>query len=67
MNRQECESKILEKLKDIIEIYQEYNPGGKYLSMAYMATEVSKAVMFCNRYYDEDSERPVDFWAIDNG
>ena len=35
MTRTECERAMLEKLIEIRNIYKEYNPNGKYLSLAY--------------------------------
>ena len=36
MNRQECETAITEKLREIVEIYHGYHPEGRYLSLMYM-------------------------------
>lgn len=51
MNRTECESEIMAKLKEIVEIYHKYNPAGTYLIMAYLDDWFNVN----NRYYDEES------------
>ena len=33
LSRIECESAILRKMKEIIDIYHEYNPDGNYISL----------------------------------
>lgn len=67
MNRQDCEKIILEKMKDIVAIYHEYNPDGNYLTLSYLDEQSQPMIMFNNRHYDEDSENPIDYWEINNG
>ena len=36
MNRGECEKAIIERLKEIVDIYHQYNQNGEYLSLTYI-------------------------------
>ena len=63
MNREECEAKILDKCREIRELYRQYNPTGTYLSM----TIVDDSIRFWNEYYNKDADKPINFWANDNG
>lgn len=57
MTRRECEQAIVKKLREIWDIYQEYNPGGEYLS-----THVSSDYAYVNNtYWGEDKEKPLDY------
>lgn len=49
MNRKECEKKIIDLMIQIDEVYHEYNPDGKYLSLAI----VDGAIMADNGTHDE--------------
>ena len=55
MTREECESKILEKLKDIKKIYESYNCEDKYLIMVILTNSIS----FNNSYFRDDYDLPV--------
>ena len=69
MTQKECEKLIAEKLVEIVGIYHQYNPDGKYLSLTYMGGEGSE--IWCNnRFWDfsdeggeigEDVDRPIIF------
>ena len=70
MNRQECETAITEKLREIVEIYHGYHPEGRYLSLMYMDNENGEYLQFNNRYWSadgpagengEDVETPIDY------
>lgn len=62
MTQIECETKIMEKLKEIWNIYHEYNPEGTYLDMF-----ILDDFMACNnRDWDEDSEKPI-YTVLDCG
>lgn len=39
LSRIECESAILRKMKEIIDIYHEYNPDGDYISLCMIDNE----------------------------
>jgi len=52
MNRAECEEKIIEEFKKIVEIYHQYNPAGTYLTLAYLDDDWMHVN---NRYYNEES------------
>jgi len=45
--RKICEQKILDKMKEIHEIYKEYNPEGRYLTLSI----VDDSIMFWNSYH----------------
>lgn len=71
MTRQECEKKILEKLEEIVDIYHEYHPSGRYLNLDYMSDEDGDFYGFNNRYWvfddpdsedGEDKDIPVKVW-----
>ena len=55
MTREECEKRILEKLKEIKEIYEEYNPNADYLSLFVR----KDFLQFNNVYWAEDSKHPL--------
>lgn len=62
MNRAECEARIAKKLKEIIDIYAQYNPEGKYLSLTIFPKH---SIQFWNQNYDDDTidvEYPIDYW-----
>ena len=57
--RYNCETKIQEKLKEIYEIYKEYNPDGDYLGFT-----ISNEYIMCNNKYWEggdDEKKPLHF------
>lgn len=58
MGRIECEKAIIEKMREIMDIYHEYNPDGKRLSMAIIHDHFSVS----NAYYEEDYEHQIDAW-----
>lgn len=68
MNRQQCEAAILEKMKEIVAIYHEYHPLGRYLSLTYLC-EGDDWIQFNNRYWPsddteeagEDANIPIDY------
>lgn len=65
MNREECESLILEKLEEIVDIYQEYNQEGEYLTIEYSNDKkYGQCFYFNNAYFDKDSELPIRYSTI---
>lgn len=60
--REKCEAQIIEKLKEIQEIYKKYNPKGNYLSMSIFNGNLSVN----NEYWDEDSKRPISTALLSN-
>lgn len=67
MTRAECETKILEKMKEIWNIYREYNPEGNYFT-AYVINHPHPSeelfISFNNSHYEEDNidaERPLNY------
>ena len=63
MEREECERKILELIKQVCEVYFEYNPSGTYLKIAAM----DGTIMFNNAYFAEDWQRPIDAFLNEEG
>ena len=61
MTKVECEMKIWEKSQEIMEMYHEYNPDGKTLSM-YITEDYVSAT---NKYYSDDKEKPIDMYVSD--
>lgn len=61
MGRIECEKAIIQKMREIMDIYHEYNPDGKRLSM----TIVNDHYSVNNIYYDDDYDRQIDAWIAD--
>lgn len=60
MDRHDCEKIILEKLKDIVAIYHEYNPEGEYLYLCYVKKlDGEDGLSVNNSYYDDDKEKPI--------
>lgn len=56
MTRKECEEAIEQKLREIVEIYHQYNPQGNYLSMGYINNENSRAIMCHNSCWNADEK-----------
>ena len=72
MTRHECERQIAEKLVEIIDIYHQYNPDGKYLAMFYSGDE-EQHISFNNRYWNikdnidspgEDVHMPLNYSRV---
>lgn len=62
MEREKCEKLILEKLKEIKDIYLEYNSKGEYLSLCFMKNEDNKLYFsFNNDYSHKDIDKQIDF------
>lgn len=60
MDRQDCEKIIIEKMKDIVAIYHEYNPDGEYLSLCYRKDDDGiDQVSFNNASWEDDKEKPI--------
>lgn len=64
MNKKQCEKLIFQKLKEIMDIYLEYNPKGEYLSLSIIVEKNKAYLSFNNRYYGEDKKKPIDFWVV---
>lgn len=53
MTREECEKLIAEKLHEIIDIYLQYNPDGRYLSMTFQKDENGRFYTIRNECWDQ--------------
>lgn len=51
VNRHETEEKLLDLLEEIIDVYHEYNPDGKYLSMFFSVVNGDPYVSVSNAYW----------------
>lgn len=60
MTRRECEQAIVEKLREIWDIYQRYYPGGENLNV--LVTE--KTAIVFNAHWNEDEERKLDGYEV---
>ena len=62
MNKKQCEKLILEKLKEIGDIYLQYNPKGDYLNLCFMKDEDNELYFsFNNSYAEKDQSKPINF------
>lgn len=59
MNKKQCEKLILEKLKEIGDIYLQYNPKGDYLSLCFMNEDNELYFSFNNDYNEKDQSKPI--------
>ena len=57
MTKEVVEMKMVDKVKELIEIYKEYNPNGDYLSIGIFIK--SGHININNTYWDEDVDAPV--------
>ena len=62
MGRIECEKAIIQKMREIMDIYHEYNPDGEYLSM----TIVNDHFSVNNIYFEDDYEHQIQAWVEDS-
>lgn len=51
MNRHDTEEKILDLLEEIMNVYREYNPEGKYLTMTFSVGEGNQPYVSVNNAY----------------
>lgn len=61
MGRIECEKAIIQKMREIMDIYHEYNPSGERLTMYVIDDHYSVD----NIYWKEDAEHPLSAWESD--
>lgn len=55
MTREDTEKAISEKVKELWEIYKEYNPQGYNLSL----TVTNDLILFNNVYWADDKNKPI--------
>jgi len=63
MNRIEAENAVADKLIELIKVYHEYNPDGRYLTMAF----IDGSIQCWNDYSEKDILRPLEFRANPEG
>jgi len=61
MNREECETLILQKLKEIKAIAKEYDKSGKF----YLGLSIMDNYMMANNRYYENIKTPINVTLID--
>lgn len=55
-NREETEQKLMALLKDVVAVYNSYNPDGEYLTLTYCCFGLN----INNEYWERDSHKPID-------
>ncbi len=63
MTRKECEEAIEQKLREIVEIYHQYNPQGNYLSMGYINDENGWSIMYNNSSWNANEKHDIEAGA----
>lgn len=58
MTRKTAERKMVNKVKELIDIYKKYNPNGDYLAVGIFIKQGS--VHINNSHWDEDIDAPID-------
>lgn len=58
MTKEECEKKLVNKIKEMWDIYKEYNPEGDFINV-YISNGI---LTINNRYYGADGNKPIDYW-----
>ena len=61
MGRIECEKAIIQKMREIMDIYHEYNKDGERLTMYVIGDHYSVD----NIYWKDDAEHPLSAWESD--
>lgn len=61
MEREECQKQIRDLMIQIRDVYKEYNPDGKYLSMFINGDDLED-LMVNNTYWNDDADRPLDMY-----
>lgn len=61
MGRIECEKAIIQKMREIMDIYHEYNPDGEQLTMCVIGDHYSVE----NIFWEEDYEHQISAWEED--
>lgn len=62
MNKKQLEKQILVKLKEIRDIYLQYNPYGDYFTLCFMKNSDNEVYYnFNNNYTQEDKSKPINF------
>lgn len=57
MTKEAVEMKMVDKVKELIEIYKEYNPNGDYLNIRIFIK--CGHINISNSFWDEDADAPV--------
>lgn len=58
MKRAEAEARILEKLKEIVEIGKAHDPDFDYISLVY----INGHMMFSNKYWEKSAQTKINYW-----
>lgn len=58
MNKEECEKKLVNKIKEMWDIYKEYNPEGDFINVCIS----NENLIINNKYFGEDGNKPIDYY-----
>lgn len=64
MNRLEIEQKIMDKFIEILNLYEQYNPEGEYLTVTFRKHKSYKRISGNNSYWKEDENFPISFSCV---
>lgn len=64
MNRNEIEQKIMDKFIEILNLYEQYNPEGEYLTISFTRCGNCKMISGNNSYWKEDENFPIKFSCV---
>lgn len=69
MTRTECENKIMEHLKAIKEIAEEFDPGIEYMNMSFgtMDADYKWSLSVNNRYWELPADKQIYYTLWGNG
>ncbi len=62
MGRVECEKAIIQKMREIMDIYHEYNPDGEFLGMHIDKDHYTVV----NLYHSDDYDNQIYAWVEDS-
>lgn len=59
MNKEECEKKLVNKIKEMWDIYKEYNPEGDFINVCIS----EENLIINNKYFGNDGNKPIDYFG----
>jgi len=61
ISKYRLEKDLVQKTKELIKLYRQYNPNGNYLHISFLQTKAdSGRVHINNAFYDRDHMHPID-------
>lgn len=58
MTKEECEKKLVNKIKEMWDIYKEYNREGDFINVCIS----NENLIINNKYFGDDGNKPIDYW-----